>query len=77
MGCGQENVRRSWPTAFGSIAINLIGEPQAVHCGTWFYASSMEGSLEVGTQFGVLSSPASQPTAFDVKGSDAMAFISM
>ena len=38
---GQVNVRKSWPTAPGSIAVNLIGEPQAVHCGPWFCVSSM------------------------------------
>ena len=39
--CGQANVRKSWPNALGSIAVNLIGEPQAVHCGPWFCVSSM------------------------------------
>jgi hypothetical protein len=29
--CGQVNVRKSWPSPLGSIAVNLIGEPQAVH----------------------------------------------
>jgi hypothetical protein len=38
---GQVNVRKSWPNALGSIAVNLIGEPQAVHCGPWFCVSSM------------------------------------
>jgi hypothetical protein len=38
---GQVNVRKSWPNVLGSIAINLIGEPQAVHCGPWFCVSSM------------------------------------
>jgi hypothetical protein len=28
-----EVVRKSWPGALGSIAVNFIGEPQAVHCG--------------------------------------------
>jgi hypothetical protein len=39
--CGQVKVRRSWPSALGSIAVNFIGEPQAVHCGPWFWVSSM------------------------------------
>src|SRR5258705_2541000 len=39
--CGQANVRKSWPGAIGSIAVNLIGEPQAVHCGPWFCVSSI------------------------------------
>jgi hypothetical protein len=38
---GQVNVRKSWPNVLGSIAVNLIGEPQAVHCGPWFCVSSM------------------------------------
>jgi len=38
---GQENVRKSWPGMLGSIAASLMGEPQAVHCGPWFWASSM------------------------------------
>jgi hypothetical protein len=33
---GQVNVRKSWPNVLGSIAVNLIGEPQAVHCGPCF-----------------------------------------
>jgi hypothetical protein len=37
----QVNVRKSWPVLLGSIADNLIGEPQAVHCGPLFCASSM------------------------------------
>jgi hypothetical protein len=41
---GQENVRKSWPDKLGSIAANLMGEPQAVHCGPWFCASSMDTS---------------------------------
>src|SRR6202158_2589463 len=60
----QVNVRRSWPNALGSIAVNLIGEPQAVHCGPWFCVSSM-----VAPQFGALSSPASHPTEADFIGS--------
>ena len=35
------NVRKSWPNALGSIAVNLIGEPQVVHCGPWFCVSRM------------------------------------
>jgi hypothetical protein len=69
---GQVNVRKSWPNAPGSIAVNLIGELQAVHYGPWFCVSSMCCSPEVSPQFGVLSSPANQPAAFDLKGSDAM-----
>jgi hypothetical protein len=38
---GQLNVRKSWPGELGSIAVSFIGEPQAVHCGPWFCASSM------------------------------------
>jgi hypothetical protein len=68
---GQVNVRKSWPVLLGSIAESFIGEPQAVHCGPWFCLSSM--ALP---QFGALSSPESHPTAFDVKGSDAMTLIS-
>jgi hypothetical protein len=30
---GQANVRRSWPLSLGSIAVNLMREPHAVHCG--------------------------------------------
>jgi hypothetical protein len=55
---GQVNVRKSWPNVLGSIAVNLIGEPQAVHCGPWFCVSSMVGS----PQFGARSSPANHPT---------------
>jgi len=29
--CEQVNVRKSWPVSPGSIAVNCIGEPQAVH----------------------------------------------
>ena len=61
---GQVNVRKSWPNALGSIAVNLIGEPQAVHCGPWFCVSSM-----LPPQFGALSSPASHPTKADCIGS--------
>jgi hypothetical protein len=43
----QVNVRKSWPNALGSIAVNLIGEPQAVHCGPWFCVSSMRCSPKV------------------------------
>jgi hypothetical protein len=39
--CGQVKVRKSWPSALGSIAVNFIGEPQAVHCGPWFCVSSI------------------------------------
>jgi hypothetical protein len=67
---GQVNVRKSWPTtAPGSIAVNLIGEPQAVHCGPWFCVSSM---CCLPPQFGALSSPASHPTEADFIGSLAM-----
>src|ERR1700689_908112 len=38
---GQVNVRKSWPNALGSIAVNFMGEPQAVHSGPWFCLSSM------------------------------------
>jgi hypothetical protein len=62
---GQVNVRKSWPNVLGSIAVNLIGEPQAVHCGPWFCVSSMRCS----PQFGALSSPASHPTEADFIGS--------
>jgi hypothetical protein len=55
----------------GSIAVNFMGEPQAVHCGPWFCVSSM--ALP---QFGALSSPASQPVAFDFNGSDATTLLS-
>ena len=54
---GQANVRKSWLNVLGSIAVNLIGEPQAVHCGPRFCVSSMCCS----SQFGALSSPASHP----------------
>jgi hypothetical protein len=30
----------------GSITVNLMGEPQAVHCGPWFCLSSMGCSLK-------------------------------
>jgi hypothetical protein len=70
------NVRKSWPVLLGSIAVNFIGEPQAAHCGPWFCVSSMCCSPAVSPQFGALSSPATQPAAFDLKGSDAMTFIS-
>jgi hypothetical protein len=39
---GQVNVGKSWPSGLGSSAVNFIGEPQAVHCGRRFCASSME-----------------------------------
>jgi hypothetical protein len=64
---GQAKVRRSWPHMLGSIAVNLIGEPQAVHCGPWFCLSSMRWSLQVGA----LSSLASHPTDADFIGSPA------
>jgi hypothetical protein len=54
------------------MAANFIGEPQAVHGGPWFCVSSMACS----SQFGVVSSPASQRTAFDLKGSDATTLVS-
>jgi hypothetical protein len=65
---GQVNDRKSWPNVLGSIAVNLIGEPQAVHCGPWFCISSMM----LPPQFGALSSPASHPTEVDFIGSLAM-----
>jgi len=66
---GQVNVRKSWPNVLGSIAVNLIGEPQAVHCGPWFWVSSM---CCLPPQFRALSSPASRPTEADFIGSLAM-----
>jgi hypothetical protein len=63
--------RRSWPAPPGSIAVNFIGEPQAVRCGPWICVSSTASP-----QFGALSSPASQPAALDLKGSDAVTLIS-
>jgi hypothetical protein len=54
------------------MAASFIDEPQAVHGGPWFCVSSMACSR----QFGVRSSPASQPAAVDLKGSDAMTSIS-
>lgn len=60
----------------GSIAVNLMGEPQAVHCGPWFCESSMGYFSEIGAQPGVPGSPASQPAALDLKGSDAITLIS-
>jgi hypothetical protein len=39
--CGQVKVRKSWPNALGSIAVNFIGESHAAHCGPWFCVSSM------------------------------------
>jgi hypothetical protein len=41
---GQVKVRLSWPDAPGSMAVSVIGEPQAVHCGPWFCVSSMSCS---------------------------------
>jgi hypothetical protein len=38
---GHPNVRKSLPNELGSIAVNLIGELQLVHCGPWFCTSSM------------------------------------
>jgi hypothetical protein len=74
---GQVNVRKSWPGALGSIIVNFIGEPQAVHCGPWFCAMSWRYPLVVDPQFGRPSSPASQPAiALDSKGSDAMTPVS-
>ena len=73
---GQENVRKSWPDMLGSIAASLVGEPQAVHCGPWFCASSMGYFSEISAQPGVPGSSASQPAAVDLKGSDAMTLIS-
>lgn len=69
--CGQLNVRKSWPPKLGSIAASFIGEPQAVHCGPWFCASSTCRSH----QLGALSSPANHPAALDLKGSDATTFL--
>ena len=60
----------------GSIAASLMGEPQAVHCGPWFCASSMGQSSEISAQPGVPGSPASQPAALELKGSDAITLIS-
>jgi hypothetical protein len=60
----------------GSIAANLMGEPQAVHCGPWFCVSSMGYFSEISAQPGVPGSPASQPAALDLEGSDAMTLIS-
>ena len=60
----------------GSIAASFMGEPQAVHCGPWFCASSMGYFSEISVQPGVPGSPASQPAALDLKGSDAMTLIS-
>src|ERR1700726_2165231 len=62
---GQVNVRKSWPNVLGSIAVNLIGEPQAVHCGPWFCVSSIVAAPLSQPQFGVPSSPASEPVASD------------
>ena len=67
---------QSWPGMLGSIAASLMGEPQAVHCGPWFCASSMGYFSEISAQPGVPGSPASQPAALDLKGSDAMTLIS-
>jgi hypothetical protein len=47
-----------------------------VHCGPWFCASSMGYFSEISAQPGVPGSPASQPAAVDLKGSDAMTLIS-
>jgi hypothetical protein len=60
----------------GSIAASLMGEPQAVHCGPWFCASSMGYFSEISVQPGVPGSPASQPAALDLKGSDAITLTS-
>src|SRR5260370_2817226 len=49
--CRHPNVRKSWPGALGSIAVNFIEEPQAVHCGPWFCVSSIRCS----PQFGALT----------------------
>ena len=43
---------------------------------TWFCASSMGYFSEIGDQPGVPGSPASQPAALELKGSDAMTLIS-
>jgi hypothetical protein len=40
----QVNARRSWPSPPGSIAVNVIGESQSMHCGLWFCVSSMSCS---------------------------------
>jgi hypothetical protein len=37
----------SWPNPPGSIAVNVIGEPQAVHCGPGFCVSSMRFSSQL------------------------------
>jgi hypothetical protein len=60
----------------GSIAASFMGEPQAVHCGPWFCASSMGYFSEISVRPGVPGSPASQPAALDLKGSNAMTLIS-
>jgi hypothetical protein len=51
--------------SLGSMALNVMGEPQAVHCGPWFCLSSMCRS----SQFGAMSSPASHPVEADFIGS--------
>ena len=53
-----------------------MGEPQAVHCGPWFCASSMGFFSEISAQPGVPGSPESQSAALGLKESDAMTLIS-
>jgi hypothetical protein len=73
--CEQENVRKSWPVLLGSIAVNLIGEPQAVHCGPWFCVSSIVTLLNSRS----VRRPrfAGEPAGrIRLKGSDAMTLVS-
>jgi len=57
-----------------SIATSLMGEPQAVHCGPWFCASSKGYFSEISVQ--PSNQRSTQPAAFDLKGSDAITLIS-
>ena len=59
-----------------SIATNLMGEPQAVHCGPWFCVSSMGYFSEISAQPGAPGSLVSLQAALDLNGSDAMTLIS-
>ena len=48
--CEQANDRKSWPHMLGSIAVNLMGEPQAGHSGARFCLSSIRYPVMFGAR---------------------------
>ena len=64
---GQVNVRKSWPTnASGSIAVNFIGEPQAVHSGPRVCASTNVSPLQLGARWSILRGGERKPAHITV-----------